>query len=81
MEVLVRIADEKYLKYKIVENLFEAVKLFKEKNFGPYLDQYDSQRWRDTVYWKEENDICLKFYKPIIENIYKHNSSKKVKPG
>ena len=33
------------------------------------------------MYWNEENDTCLKFYKNIIDNIYKHNSSKKVKPG
>ena len=31
--------------------------------------------------WKENIDTCLRFYKPILDNVYKQYSLKKVKPG
>ena len=47
------------------------------RNICPYLkyftefQKYNSQEWRDNYYWNELNDDCLKFYKPILENVYK----------
>ncbi|EGR33095.1 leucine rich repeat protein [Ichthyophthirius multifiliis] len=83
MEVLVRIAEEKYiLKYQKCSTFFEAMKLFWEEHLEGNLDQrYNQQLWRNERYWNEQCDYCLKHYKKIIEHVYKKFAKQKVKPG
>ncbi|KAL4456118.1 hypothetical protein ABPG74_014079 [Tetrahymena malaccensis] len=83
MEVLVRIAEEKYiLKYKTTNNYFEAVKMFWDEHLAQEINsQYNLQTWRNERYWNEECDTCLKNYKRIVEHVYKKFSKLKVKPG
>ena len=41
----------------------------------------DSQTFRYERYYNEECDYCLKYYKKIVDYVYKKFSVKKVKPG
>jgi hypothetical protein len=79
LEAFVRIAEEKFVKSQICSNMFDAtVKLFNE-NCLPVFVKYDAQIWRENIYWVEKVDDCIKYYKAILENIYKLYSVKKVK--
>jgi hypothetical protein len=33
------------------------------------------------VFWNEFNDMVLNLYLPVLKQLYKHNSGKKVLPG
>jgi hypothetical protein len=55
-----------------------TVKLFNE-NCIPIFLKYDSEIWRVNAYWVEKVDDCIKYYKVVLENIYKLYSVKKVK--
>lgn len=81
MEVLVRIAEEKYIKNNVEEAYEGAVKALISDHCLPYFKQFDSQKWRNDRYWKEECDDVLKYYRPVLENVYNQFSKKKVKPG
>ena len=81
MEVLVRIAEEKYIKNNVEDNYTGAVKALINDHCLPYFKQFDAQKWRDDRYWNEECDDVLKYYRPVLENIYTQYSKKKVKPG
>jgi len=81
MECLVRIAEQKYIISKVTESYAEAIALFWEEHLKEEFVLYDPHIWRVTRYWNEECDYCLKNYRRLLDWIYNHNSSKKVKPG
>ncbi|KAL4463939.1 hypothetical protein ABPG74_005876 [Tetrahymena malaccensis] len=82
MEVLVRIAEEKYiLKTKKSASYFEAISQMWNEHLEKEFTSHSPQAWREQRYWNEECDYCLKNYKPIIDHIYRRHSKKKVKPG
>ena len=81
MEVIVRISEEKYLKSNICPNLVDSVQKIINENTSIEYNKYNAQQWRDNTYWVEKNDECLKFYKNILDNVFKQYSIKKVKPG
>lgn len=47
MEVLIRIAEEKYLKNNITNKMSEAMKFFWEDHLRQECCQYSTQTWRD----------------------------------
>jgi hypothetical protein len=64
MEILVRIAVQKYYKTKTTNTMFEAVKLLFEKNVLPFINKFDqsdvpyilkfdSHDWRVKRLWNE----------------------------
>ena len=68
MEVLVRLAEEKYVKSKVCGNYYESVKKIIEDH---YLEKFKRSyhfinTWREKYYWIEECDIVLKYYKDIL---------------
>ncbi len=65
MEVVVRIAEEKYLKSGIVTNMVDATQRIMDDHIIPEFSKYNAQHWRDTIYWTEKCDDALKFYKVI----------------
>jgi len=81
MEVLTRIAIQKYFKTKTVGTAFEAI----ENNVQAVSDaihcQYDCHEWREKRLWNEECDIVFKYYMPAFKMIYEKNSGKYAKPG
>lgn len=83
LELLVRIADEKYIqKLKVTNSISEAFKLLWDEHLKQELEnQYNESKWRWERYYNEECDYCLKHYRKIIDHIYKRFSKKKVRPG
>lgn len=81
MEVIVRIAEERYIKSGVAQNFSEAIEIALRDNFMPIFNKYNAQIWRDEKYWCESCDDALKFYKCALDNIYFRYSVKKVKPG
>ncbi|CAG9324752.1 unnamed protein product [Blepharisma stoltei] len=81
MEILVRIANDRFLRNKICTNIADSVqKIFKD-NFLRNMTQMDTNIWRDQKYLCEEVDLVLKAHKPILDAIYKKYSGKKTLPG
>lgn len=80
-EILVRIAQEKYISdKKTVASDKDAFKILLDDNLTSYIKDFDTDKWRHERYWVEEVDIVLKSYAPIIRNLYKKYSSAKI-PG
>lgn len=65
----------------IASNYYEAVDMMLKDHFQPILDTFDSQKWREQVYWNEQCDLVYKTYKAVLEAVYKKYSVKRVKPG
>ena len=81
MEVMVRIAEERYIKSGQAQTFAEAMEICIKDNLMPIYTKYNAQIWRDEKYWNEPCDDALKFYKMALDNIYSRYSNKKVKPG
>lgn len=84
MEVIVRLAEEKFVKSKVCESYFEAVKKIIEEHFIEKFKRsfHFINTWREKYYWIEECDIVLKYYKDILLiPLYDAHSGKKTKPG
>lgn len=83
LELLIRIADEKYIqKLKATQSISEAFSnLWEEHLKAEIFENFDENKWRWDRYYNEDCDYCIKNYKRIIENVYKRFSKKKVKPG
>ena len=80
LEMLVRVALDKYLRNKVVPGPVQAVeKLLNE--MSPVLDAYDSNVWRWDVYLCEEVDMVYKAYRQILDAVYQRFSVRKSKPG
>lgn len=81
MEILVRIAIDKYYKSGIVLSHSEAVIMLIENNILRYLSNILSDKWRFDRYINEDVDNILKSNKRLLKNIFGRFSAKKVKPG
>ena len=81
MELLVRIAYDRYVRSKISNNLEEAFIKFIDEKLGDVIKSYDSNVWRLEECVTEDVDIILKTHKPILDNLYKRYSGKKTLPG
>ena len=69
MEVLVRIAEKKFMQNKICGNLAESThKLFDEYCI-PFFKKFDSQKWRVNIFWSQKCEAAHKFYKVINKNV------------
>ncbi|CAD8064944.1 unnamed protein product [Paramecium sonneborni] len=76
MEVLVRIAIDKYLRTQICKSIKESLrKMFEEDGIKLKLQEIDrSQDWRDMRYWNEQCDILLKDRLPMLKLLFKFTS-------
>lgn len=81
MEILVRIAVDKYLRRKIVASADKAVQTLFEDNLLHIIKEIDSSYWRNSRYICEPVDSMLKANKIIFDSIYKKYSGDKVLPG
>jgi hypothetical protein len=80
LEIIVRLALDKYLRKKVVATPSEAVqKLFEE--MWPILSKYDSNTWRWERYICEDVDLVYKAHRPILESIWSRYSIRMKKPG
>lgn len=81
MEIIVRLALDKYLRKKVVQTPTEAVERLVNVDMWPILFKYDSNRWRWDYYICEEVDLVYKAHKPILDNIWTRFSVRLKKPG
>jgi hypothetical protein len=93
MEVLVRIAIQKYLKskpYNFVITLIlgkqvntnrEAVLTMFKQSVMPFISKFDCHDWRLKRLWNEECDIVFRYYMLALKTLYDKFSGKYAKPG
>lgn len=81
MEILVRLATDKYFKTSIVVRHSDAVARMLEDHCLPSMRQYDSNIFRNERYLCEEVDNVFRAYLPIVRYLYTTNSKRHVKPG
>ena len=81
MEILVRIALDKYYKSGQAATYLDAVQMIMEVNIFPNLSHLVADKWRFERYINEQCDIVLKANRLLLKNIYGRHSVKKVKPG
>ncbi|CAK90105.1 unnamed protein product (macronuclear) [Paramecium tetraurelia] len=80
MEFLVRVSDDKYIRFNPQINIVQATKMMLEQCM-PHMSQFDSHKWRAERYFVEQCDDVCKKYKWVFDYVYMRNSSRKVKPG
>ncbi|CAG9317234.1 unnamed protein product [Blepharisma stoltei] len=81
IEIIARIANDKYVKHKIVSNAAEGIEKLTNDHLLPIITLYDTNKWRLEKYVCEDVDLVLKAYKPILDAVYKRYSGKKALPG
>lgn len=81
LELLVRIANDKYVRNKVCQTNSQAFTMFIKDHLKTGLAAHDSSIWRKTEYLNEEVDIVLKAHKPILDAVFKIYSGRKALPG
>ena len=81
IEVLVRLALDKYLKTGVKETKVEAVEAAFETNFMPFFKDFDCHKWRKETLWREEIDVLLSRFVFHMEMVFKRFCGKYVAPG
>jgi hypothetical protein len=51
------------------------------KEFGSYMESFDSEIWRWKHYICEDVDVVLKRYPKIVTKVYRKYSGRYTKPG
>lgn len=81
LEILVRVANDRYVRNKVCGNLVDAVKKIFSEHLGPVIKNYEKSTWRDSEYLVEEVDLVFKAHKPILDHVFKRYSGRKAVPG
>ena len=89
MELLVRIANDRYARNKICKNISKSIKKLVNECIFPSIlthklndiSSYNSNAWREEVYSCEDVDLILRAYKVILECVYQKYSGRKTLPG
>lgn len=81
MEILVRIAADRYIRNKICNTPAESIKKFIEDDLMPIMSTYTTEKWRIEEYVCEEVDLVLKANKDIFIELFKKYSGKYTLPG
>lgn len=76
LEIIVRIAMEKYHKNKLCETPSEAVKMLFDHTHKVFRT-HNLTGWRYKRYWNRECDQVYKHYMPVMKNIFKAYSGYK----
>lgn len=81
MEMLVRIAKDKYVRNKITQDMGEALQKLVTEHVNPAVAKYNHQVWREQRYLCEELDLVYKAYKPVLDTVFHKFSGRYTKPG
>ena len=81
MEILVRIAFDKYLKNKLCDSPSEAVRRLFQEHTLKAMSLHNIHGWRESRLWNEKCDLVLKAYSVLLKDIYQRYSGQKSKPG
>jgi hypothetical protein len=81
MEILVRIALDKYFKSGICVSQSDAVSAVFDNHIIAYLGHVSAQKWREDRYFYMSVENALKNNMNLLQFVYSCFSRKKVKPG
>lgn len=89
MEIIVRVANDKFCRPKTVKTIKKALKKLMSENIFPNIEGFECNEitsmntnwWRDNIYMVEDVDLMLKVYKPVLEHVYARYSGRKTLPG
>ena len=89
MEIIVRIANDKFLRPKSVKTVKKALKKLMAESIFPSIEGHECNEitsmntnwWRDNMYMVEDVDLMLKVYKPVLDHIFLRYSGRKTLPG
>lgn len=70
VELLVRLAVDKYVKPGIAPTYSEAVVMLMEKNVLPYFSTFDCQKFRTDKLWREEIDVLYTRLETALREVY-----------
>ena len=81
MEILVRIANDRFCRNKICKNAAEALEKMLNEHYLAVLKSYDNRVFRGQVLMVEEVDYFVKAHKVVFEALFKKYSGRKATPG
>lgn len=81
MEILVRLAIDKFYKSGVVSRHSDAVVRIFEEHCSTTMQQFNSNIFRYERYLREDVDEKFRAYLPIIRYLYTSNSKRNVMPG
>ena len=81
LEIIVRVALEKYIRTKVLTLAEDAVKKIYNDHLKLLSDEFNIKEWRELKLWNQECDKAYKTYMPIIKDIYNQYSGLKLRPG
>lgn len=81
MEIIVRIANDRFVRNKICKNASEALDKFTKEHLLEVIKTYDNRILRKEKIMVEDVDCFLKAHKVIFDALFKKFSGKKSVPG
>jgi len=76
MEIIVRLASDRYLRHGLEKNIVDATKKVLVNHILPFFIDYDYTTWRETRLWNVECDKTLKHFWQFLQYLYKKYASK-----
>jgi hypothetical protein len=70
MNLLVKVAKDKYVTVLKTNNALEAVKISFEQHWDPALKGFEYHKWRMERYYNEQVDNFLKAHLPLLDALY-----------
>jgi NLR family CARD domain-containing protein 3 len=81
LEILVRLAIEKFFKSSVCKTFDQAVIKFFEDHALPYFKQFTFQDFRDKKIWTEGMDNLVKKNMNVLRDIYRKFSCREIMPN
>lgn len=76
MEILVRLAYDRYLKHGLEKNIVDATKKVFNDHFLPFFKDYDYTTWKQNRLWNMECDKTFKHFWQFLEFLYRKYASR-----
>ena len=71
VEIIVRIAEDRFLRTNLTDNLAEAVERIIKEYFIPTFEENNIQKWKTTRFFNMHCEKVIKKYWSILQIIYK----------
>jgi len=81
MEIMVRLAKDKYIKNGACQNVTDATKMLYNDCLKQLFCKFDCHLWRKNILWCEENDLVYKRMFRAVTSLYEKYSGKYALPG
>ncbi len=78
MEILIRLASDRYVRNGLEKNIVAATKNVINNHIFPFFKEYDYTAWREKRLWNVYCDKVLKHFWQFLQFLYKKHASKMV---